>query len=374
MRESDDYVVIAGGGLAGLTCAIHLLQSGVGVILIERTVYPHHKVCGEYISNEVLPYLSVLGIDPFKSGAVPINRLSFSSPKGEEISCRLPLGGFGLSRYVLDHLLYEKALELGCKMITDTVGSIVFKDDSFEIFTNASGAFKAGLVIGAYGKRAVPDQKLARPFIRQRSPWLAVKGHYSGNFPDGLVGLHNFDGGYCGVSKVENGVINICYLTDYENFKVYKNTNEFEHQVLYKNPLLRNVFEQSNALFDAPLTISQVSFDAKEAVYDHVLMIGDTAGVIHPLCGNGMAMAIHSAKVCAELCVEYLEGGLSRAELEHGYSKAWKLNFKGRMAAGRTLSAIVRKKWLFGALLKLLVKFPVVLPLIVKKTHGQPIR
>lgn len=372
MGATENDVLIAGGGIAGLTCAIHLLQSGIGVTLIERTVYPHHKVCGEYVSNEVLPYLSFLGIDPFKFGAVPIDRFRFASPEGKLLSCKLPLGGFGLSRYVLDHLLYERAVELGCRMVTDTVGSIVSKDDVLEVFTNASGAFKGRLVIGAYGKRAVPDQKLSRPFTRRKSPWLAVKAHYAGEFPDSMVGLYHFKGGYCGVSKVENDLLNICYLTDYENFKAYRNTAEFERQVLHKNPLLKDLFSKCRPLFGAPLTISQISFDKKEAIYEHVLMIGDTAGVIHPLCGNGMAMAVHSAKICAELSIDHLSGKLSRAELEQRYNKAWGIQFRQRMAIGRMLSSIIRKEWMFGALLNILVKFPALLPFIVKKTHGQP--
>lgn len=373
MAETENHVIIAGGGLAGLTCAIHLLQSGLKVVLIEKTIYPHHKVCGEYVSNEVLPYLSHLGIDPFAVGAVSIKHLSFSSPQGKTITCALPLGGFGLSRYTLDNLLYEKAVELGCKVVTDTVGNIDFKGDSFEVSTNASGVFKTRLAIGAYGKRSVLDQKLSRSFIRLRSSWLAVKGHYTGNFPDELVGLHNFRGGYCGVSKVENGLINICYLTDYENFRAFKNIAEFERGVLHKNPLLKQVFEQSTALFDQPMTISQISFKRKEPVYDHILMIGDTAGLIHPLCGNGMAMAIHSAKICAELSTDYLRDRISRLSLESEYRKEWNRNFKNRLAMGRVLSAILRKEFLFELLLNLLIKLPALLPVIVKKTHGQPI-
>ena len=103
-------------------------------------------------------------------------------------------------------------------------------------------------------------------------------------------------------------------------------------------------------------------------------MIGDTAGLIHPLCGNGMAMAIHGAKICAELTIQFLNGNiLSRTGLEEKYEKEWSRNFKSRLAIGKLLSAITRKEILFTLLLNLLIKFPSVLPKIIKKTHGKPI-
>ena len=58
-------VIIVGGGLAGLTAAIHLARKGVSTMLFERNRFPHHKVCGEYLSREVLPYLKELEI-PFQ--------------------------------------------------------------------------------------------------------------------------------------------------------------------------------------------------------------------------------------------------------------------------------------------------------------------
>ena len=67
-------VTIIGGGLAGLCNAIHLSKYGKKVLLIEKNEYPKHKVCGEYISNEVLPYLDFLDINPFDFGAVKIKK------------------------------------------------------------------------------------------------------------------------------------------------------------------------------------------------------------------------------------------------------------------------------------------------------------
>ena len=70
------------------------------------------------------------------------------------------------------------------------------------------------MVIGFFGKRSNIDQELNRNFIQKNSHWLPVKGRYSVDIPDHLVGLHNFNGTYCGVSKVENQKINICYLAE----------------------------------------------------------------------------------------------------------------------------------------------------------------
>ncbi|TKC09143.1 NAD(P)/FAD-dependent oxidoreductase [Pedobacter frigoris] len=373
MNPENTNIIIIGGGLAGLTCAIHLLRSGLQVMLIEKNTFPQHKVCGEYISNEVLPYLRSLDIDPFALHPEQISRLVFSSPEGETISSDLPLGGFGISRFALDNFIYEKALELGCVVIKDTVEQVSFSEDEFAITTHLSGTFKAKFVIGAYGKRANIDQKLQRDYILRKSPWLAVKAHYSGSFPDGLVAVHNFKGGYCGVSKVEDNRINICYLADYKSFKVFKNIDEFQKEVMFKNPQLKQIFESCTLVFEQPLTISQISFDKKEPVYDHILMIGDTAGLIHPLCGNGMAMAIHSAKICAELLIEYTKGRIaSRVGLEKRYARQWDRTFKNRLLTGRILAAVLRRHLLFKPLLNLLVKFPSALPFIIKLTHGKP--
>jgi 2-polyprenyl-6-methoxyphenol hydroxylase-like FAD-dependent oxidoreductase len=69
---------------------------------------------------------------------------------------------------------------------------------------------------------------------------------------------------------------------------------------------IRNLSEIAVIQFEKPLTISQVSFEEK-CIENHIIMIGDTAGLIHPLCGNGMAMAIHSAKLATENTIHFLE-------------------------------------------------------------------
>jgi flavin-dependent dehydrogenase len=137
---------------------------------------------------------------------------------------------------------------------------------------------------------------------------------------------------------------------------------------------MKAIFDNCNLLFDKPITISQISFSKKETVENHILMIGDTAGLIHPLCGNGMAMAIHSAKIVSVLIGNYFNDEIkSRAELEKKYSNEWNVNFSKRLKMGRLLSEIFQKQNLSDVLLRILVRFPFLLPIIIKKTHGKPI-
>jgi len=369
--EITTEVLIIGGGLAGLTSAIHLSKLGLSVTLIEKSAYPRHKVCGEYISNEILPYLQWLDLDVLELKPTLITQFEFTT-QHKKAKAKLPLGGFGISRFELDQFLYKKALSNGCSVIIENVTDVTFENELFKV-TTTNQILTAKIVLGAYGKRSNIDQVLSRNFIRKKSPWLAVKAHYAGNIANDTVALHNFNGGYCGVSKVENGIINICYLADYKTFGKYKNIEEYQQNILYKNRNLKTIFENSTPLFDKPITISQISFDKKAPVENHIIMIGDTAGLIHPLCGNGMAMAIHSAKIAAELVFDFHNGLLSRSQLEKRYSKEWKKQFGSRLLFGRMLSKILTQKKTTNLLVGILASFPRLLPLIIKKTHGKPI-
>ncbi|RZL37050.1 MAG: NAD(P)/FAD-dependent oxidoreductase [Pedobacter sp.] len=366
-------VLIVGGGLAGLAASLHLKKAGVKVTLVEKENYPHHKVCGEYVSNEVMPYLNWLGVDISSLETTIITHLEVSTVNGNSIFAQLPLGGFGISRYQLDNFLYQQLITQGIDVLIDTVDEVTYNKESFEISTSSGKKLVARQVIGAYGKRSLLDIKFNRPFIQKKSHYLAVKAHYTGSFPKNLVGLHHFKGGYCGVSKIENEQINICYLTEISSFKAFKNLETFEKEVLYKNTKLKQIFEKCEILFDKPLTISQVSFERKSKVENHILMIGDSAGLIHPLCGNGMAMAIHAAKIAAELVIDFLNGKISRVELENKYQKSWQQHFSARLNMGKVLSKLFMNKKTTNFLIYGLTKMPWLLKQIIKRTHGKKI-
>ena len=369
----DDYqIIIIGGGLAGLTAAIHLGKVDISVLLIEKYTYPKHKVCGEYVSNEVLPYLQQLGVNPLSSGAKEISRFEFTGLSGEGLSINLEMGGFGISRYAFDELLVERAKSCGVKVMQATVENIAFKNDCFTVIT-ASQSIKASFVIGAFGKRSGLDKTLSRNFIQQKSPWMAVKAHYQGDFPNDLVALHHFNGGYCGLSKVETNHINACYLAHYNVFTKYKDVSLFQEEVLYQNKALKTFLESSTMVFEKPLTISQISFQKKSPVENHIFMIGDSAGLIHPLCGNGMAMAIHSAKLLCEVLIHHQSKPEARASIEREYANKWKATFNRRMYTGKIIQNALQNASLTRVGVAILQRTPSVLRRVIKATHGDPI-
>ncbi|MGB3608019.1 FAD-dependent oxidoreductase [Psychroserpens sp.] len=374
MSSTQDHfdVIIIGGGLAGLSSAIHLSKFDLKVVLIEKNSYPNHKVCGEYISNEVLPYLDFLDLDVFELGAKKIDKFQLSTTKGNLISANLPLGGFGISRFCLDNALAQIAIDNGVKIIQDMVENVTFKDDQFSAETKASRKFEGKIVIGAYGKRSNLDVKLNRQFIKSKSPYLAVKTHVKGDFPEDLVALHNFEGGYCGVSKVENNSINLCYITNFKSFKRFKDITEFQQNVIFKNKYLNDIFKNSTPVFEQPLTISQISFDDKKPVENHIMMCGDTAALIHPLCGNGMSMAFRSAQIASGLIVRFCNSEISdRETLEKQYLREWNTAFKSRLKTGHIVAKLFNQPQISEVMMQGLKWFPGILPHIVKRTHGK---
>jgi len=365
-------VIIVGGGLAGLTTAIDLSSSGLEVLLIEKDKYPKHKVCGEYVSNEVLPYLERLGVNIESTLADQIQRLVLSNASGSSVKVSLPLSGFGISRYALDELLYRTAISQGVTFKFETVAEIDFKDDRFLVKTNTNNYYSE-LSIGSYGKRSNLDKHLNRTFIQQKTPWIGIKAHYnSKHFPKGEVHLHNFDGGYCGLSKTETGAVNFCYLAHYNSFKTTKSISEFNKKYLARNPFLSSFLDTSELLFDKHLAISQVSFQNKNTVENHMLMTGDSAGLIHPLCGNGMAMAIHSAKLVSEEVKRY-KSHKNRNQLEENYTQIWKKTFRKRLIFGSVFQKILLRQKLSNIGMSVVSRSPFLLQKMIQQTHGKPI-
>ncbi len=367
-------IIIAGGGLAGLIASIHLTRAGVPSLVIEKKTYPFHRVCGEYVSNEVVPYLQSLDAFPGKLKPSNLQRFQLTSINGSVSNMPLDLGGFGISRFAFDHFLYERACNVGVEFLLNTdVEKINFGDDQFRVETSR-GNFSAPVVIGAFGKRSKVDVAMNRSFIRKRSPYVGVKYHIRlKDFPTDLIALHNFHNGYCGISRVEDDLINLCYLTSRSNLKKYGSIPAMENAILMKNPFLKEIFHQADFAFDKPETINEISFETKAPVEQHILMAGDAAGMISPLCGNGMAIAIHSARIACEHILRFLRApDYSRTQMEDDYRRAWTNQFAGRLWAGRQIQRLFGGTTVSNFAVNLAKATPAVAGFLMKKTHGKP--
>ncbi|MES2276958.1 MAG: NAD(P)/FAD-dependent oxidoreductase [Bacteroidota bacterium] len=368
--------IIIGGGLAGLFNAIQLNRAGLQVMVIEKKSYPFHRVCGEYISNEVLPFIEGLGIDISSLNPSRITRLEITSAGGKRFNTQLDLGGFGISRYTLDNYLHQKAQAAGVKFMLNTrVEDVRFVQDHFEVVIPGQ-TLTVPLVIGSYGKRSNLDQKLKRTFFYKRSPYLAVKFHIKADLPDDLIQLNNYKDGYCGVSKVDGDRYCMCYLAKRDDLRKYGSLPALEENVICKNPYLKEIFDNAQFLLDKPEVINEISFEKKAPVEQHILMSGDTAGMIAPLCGNGMAMAIHSSKLLSERIIKYYQPGKftlqNRSQLEQAYTAAWDKEFAARLWAGRQMQRLFGRDSMTGLTISLLNKLPPLANFLIRTSHGKP--
>jgi menaquinone-9 beta-reductase len=362
--------------LAGLALSIQLAGKGHRVIVLEKEEYPFHKVCGEYISLESWDFLVSLGLDLNAMNLPVISQLQVSATQGKLLEQKLPLGGFGISRFLLDDSLVQIARLVGVIIKENTkVNDIIFDQSGFSIDTSQH-SYTAKVVCGSFGKRSNIDVRWKRRFSvaakNKLNNYIGVKYHIKTDFPVDTIALHNFDNGYCGIVKIEEDKYCLCYLTTANNLQKSKGSvHEMEKTILAQNPHLKKIFAESKFLYEAPLTISQISFDKKKQVENHVLMTGDAAGMITPLCGNGMSMALHASKMAANQINLFLEGRISRAEMEEQYTQQWNQEFSMRLKMGRRIQSLFGNKWLTNSFISLVRPFPKLVDYLVRQTHGK---
>lgn len=378
LHEQEVYdVAIAGGGLAGLALSIQLAGKGYRVILFEKEQYPFHKVCGEYISMESWDFLQRIGSGLNEKNVAMISQLQVSAINGKLLERKLPLGGFGISRYKLDQMMAEAARSAGVIIQENTkVNDIVFANNEFTIEA-AGHYYRAKVACGSFGKRSNIDVKWKRSFVtsvrNKLNNYIGVKYHIQTGFPVDTIALHNFRNGYCGIVKIEEDKYNLCYLTTADNLQTANGSIAvMEQTILWKNPHLKKIWEESKLLFTSPLTISQISFDKKTQVENHVLMIGDAAGMITPLCGNGMSMALHGSVLAAEQIDKFLSGYIGRETMEGEYIKKWQQHFAKRLKAGRLIQGLFERPWLNNTFINIARHFPLIADYFIRQTHGRP--
>jgi menaquinone-9 beta-reductase len=362
-------VIVVGAGLAGCSAAIQLGNRGLNVLLLEQQRYPIHKLCGEFLSVEVLETFERLGIMATvrQAGAHPI-RHAYLSAGGAEFHSNLPGVALGLSRYQLDLMLFQRAMAVGATAYDGTVVKQITGDASQGFLVNTSrGSFRARMVLGAYGKRSALDRD--RPSLpAQKSPWIASKGHYTGLSLPGTIELHAFPGGYCGLSQIETGEINLCWIG---HDKILQSGGDRGLPgALWQNPVLADRLASLTCTRSLH-HLSQISLAMKGNFDGDIWMIGDTAGMIPPLCGDGMAMALRTAELAVPLLQDYLEGRISLLAMKQQYSQAWQREFQLRLRLGRMVHSCFTQPALAQAGVALCAALPPLGNWIIQATRGQ---
>ncbi len=370
-------VAVAGGGPAGCSAAIHLAQAGARVALLEARAYPHDKLCGEFLSPECAGLLDGLGLTAALRGLGPaaIDTACLTAADGTIWETRLPGPAWGLTRRALDQALAQRAQAVGVDVRT---GATVTRIDGglasgFQVHIMGSGApdLAARAVIAAHGRRGALDKALDRRFLRRPQPFVGLKTHLAGPPLPGRIELHGFPGGYCGLSEVERGTApgaagraaNLALLVREDVFRRVSGPGPervpaFIRWMRGQNPRLETWLAQAAPLDERWLSIAQVPFGPKRAVVNEIFMAGDSAGLITPLAGDGIAMALRGGQMAAERLLAFLAGRQTAAQACAGYARDWRRQFAGRVRLGRLLQVFMLRPRLLGFGLRVLNAAP----------------
>ncbi|GAB5519832.1 MAG: NAD(P)/FAD-dependent oxidoreductase [Rhodothermales bacterium] len=376
-HQQFDAIVI-GAGLAGCASALLLLEAGYRVAVFERSRLPRHKLCGEFLSTEVqatFKRLGVLGI-VMANGAVPIRRTRLTASDGSALTATLPGTALGISRYRLDAILLQAVEDRGGHVWQETPvvqvsGSM---EDGFKVFSRTT-TFEAAVVIGAYGRRDTLDRKLDRDFIDERTPLMGFKAHFVATDEsldlEDWIELHAFEGGYCGMSHVENGLVNACWITHRDTFHAAGSTPDgMMASTFASNPALAARFTQLRQVSKQFEAVSQITFVNKPLVEQGVLMVGDAAGMIAPLCGDGMGMALTGAEVLAEALVPFMKNDVSARAAQRRYERSWQRAYATRMRLSRILHQLYVRPAFASTVLRVGQRIPTLAQALIRATRG----
>lgn len=349
MKRVD--VAIIGAGPAGSTLAALLARRGASTLLVDRDTFPRDKVCGEFLSYDALPLLdpeTLRAID--EAGAPAIHRGRLVGRK-RTLDFSLPAAARGVSRRFLDHLLLQRARTDGATIVEGcTASEIATRGNGATLTVDCAGVLmrvEATVVAGAWGRWGRFDQILGRSFVHdKRTRSFGFKRHYvaaSGAVSDS-IDLYSFAHGYLGANQVEGGATNICGLVHGDRLAGHKGRwDSFVEMIRREEPQLDMLYRAHEPQQDAFLTSEPVIFRARAAVERGIFMTGDASGIIDPLTGNGMAMAIQSAWLAAPHILQVLAAPSRRGDAERAYSTAHHDLFAARIRWSRAIAALLAR-------------------------------
>lgn len=378
-------VVIVGAGPAGSAAAAALAQSGWDVLLLERDQLPRHKVCGEFLSPEAQGTLRLLNLHAAVAAAapVPLTHATVTTQRGVKLQMPLPAPAWGISRFAMDAALASAAQSHGVELWQGiTVKGFAKTGDYYTVELQDRGGGQGHLrpqrvlaralliACGRHSTTALPPY----PTPHTRALFVGIKGHYVDLPLPPQVELYFFPGGYAGLNPVEGGRANLCLLLSYDTFRRAGQTVEKVLAALpLWNPALGRRLAPGRLLPETVCTVAPVDTGRLAAPWAEVACVGDTAVMIPPLCGDGMAMALRSAELCAPLADAFLQGELSLAGWADQYQQRWQAEFGPRVRTGRLLQRLLGLPFLADALVGLGRGVPPLATYFVKATRGVPL-
>lgn len=341
-------VAIAGGGPAGTSAAIHLAEQGIKVLLAEQKRFPRAKLCGEFISPECINHFERLGVADSISAAqgASLIETSFYSRRGNKVTVPSHWFGsdrvaIGLSRAAMDRLLLERAKDVGVTVLQEAQVSEPILDahrvSGMRVRLNDQiKECRASITIDATGRTRALARKLTDPNERQRARLVAFKTHLrDAQVAPGVCEIYFYPGGYGGLSNIEGGLSNLCFICAARDVRRFGSDPE---QVL-KATVLRNsraAFALAGAQYVKPwLSVALESFGRHQLVPAQGLMlIGDAAAFIDPFTGSGMLMALESGAVAAQTiidCRKRIGDESSFSELANRFRLSYARTFNSRL-------------------------------------------
>ena len=303
-------LIVIGAGPAGSACAITAARGGAHVLLLEKDVFPRHKVCGEFVSPESLRLLAwLLDQERFEDKPQIGSARVFSGKK--TISIAIAPAARSIARYELDDELLRAAKAAG---VATRESFTVRQVDHQEMFmVRAEGeTLTARAVVNASGRWSQLTPQLPE---KNSAKWIGLKAHFRERHPPDSVDLYFFDGGYCGVQRVSEDVVNACAM-------VRSSAARSLEQVLARNEALRSRSRDWQPLFP-PISTSGLHFRKPQTETKGMLLAGDAAGFIDPFAGDGISLAMHSGTLAARALLPFFKDQCSLEEARRDYHRVY---------------------------------------------------
>jgi flavin-dependent dehydrogenase len=280
---------------------------GRQVTLIEREATPRHKVCGEFLSGEALEDLHLLGVDVASLGALPIDFVRLAAAR-RAAEAPLPFPAASLTRKALDTALIAEAIAAGVRVERGhNVQALVRAASGMWRATLNDGAtHEAATVFLATGKRDLNGH--ARPDDPQR--WVAFKMYFR-LAPAQAAALARaselmlYPGGYGGIQPVEGGVANLCWVVQQRYLaRAGHRWEKFLAKMQLDCPHLAMRLAGAEPLLAKPIAVTHIPYGyIRATTEDGLYCIGDQAAVIPSFTGDGISIALHTARRAVAACL-----------------------------------------------------------------------